>query len=436
MTLKRRVMVALVSLVALFTLAQGLLAVWSMHEQEDDLVDGMVMTEARRLAQRIEANGPAVLSEGGPLLLPDHVEAWWHGADGRTLPRPAPPEIARLANGPHRESTADSQLHILVMPVAGGRLFVRYDAARNEDKVQDFAWQVLMLAGLFIGVAALIARYVADLLVAPLERVAVLMDHWAPAMQPASTRPPAEEARLLDAFERVQTRWEHGLARENEMLANLHHEVRTPLAALRTDLEMLLDMPGLADGPHARRLQRAMRSVDAVAGALEAVRALRDGHAARPEAVPLADCVEDAWASLGELPAAHGLVLLNEVDGQAQVQADRQALMTILRNLMRNAAEHAAPARCRVAWEDGGLAVEDDGSGIADDELANVFERYYRGRRADAPSDDPAAAADTRGLGLAIARQTAELHGWQLSVRHAPVRGTRFELRLGAAPGA
>lgn len=436
MTLKRRVMLAMVALVALFTLVQGGLAILSMHEQEDDLVDDLVLTEARRLGQRIDRSGPAVLAGEDALLLPENYEAWWAGANTPPVPSPLPASMAPLADGPHRMQEGEAEYHVMVMPVAQGRLFMRYNAERNEAKVHDFALQVLLLAMLFIALAAWIARHVAGILVEPLARVTQLLDHWAPASDVDARAATDEENRLLDAFRRVQARWERGLTRESEQLADLRHEIRTPLAALRTDLEMLqaAAVSGLAHDEVVRqRLARSLVAVDAVAGTLQTVHRQSVAPGAVPVAVPLADCVDDAWTSLGDLPALRGLTLANEVSRSVRAQADRHALMTILRNLMRNAAEHAAPARCTVSQHGEALVVEDNGPGIPADELPFVFERYYRGRLADAPvvTDAADAVGDyERGLGLAIARQVAHLQGWRLTVGAASPRGTRFTLDL------
>lgn len=426
MTLRRRVRVAIVVLTALFTIIQCSLAVLAMHEQEDDLVDDLVLAASRHLARELEQSGPEVLGAGRQrVLLPEGYEAWWIAADGRMLPGPLPESMRTLSDGPHIDSALFDEYHILVAPAAGGRLFVRYNAERNEQKVKDFAVQVFALALFFIAMAAWISRYVSGLLVAPLEKVARLLDHWAPASEPGAAPAVDEERRVLDAFARVQLRWEQGVARESERFADMHHEIRTPLAALRTDLEML--EAGAADAPQAERLRRSLAAVDAIAGALESMRALHSGRAGQPQRVPLLDCVDDAWASLGELPEQRRLSLRNEVDAQAHALVDRQALMAILRNLFRNAAEHAAPAQLRVSYADGRLVVADDGAGIAPEDRAFVFERYYRGRLADSSAPAQAAGNDyQRGLGLAIARRVAEANGWSLTVEAEQPKGTRF----------
>lgn len=196
MTLRRRVMTALISLVALFTLIQGGIAVLSLYEQEDELVDELVLAETHRLAVRLAESSPAAI---GNSLLPESYEAWWVGKGG-SLPRPLPVEMKDLTDGPHLDSSPGAEYHIMVMPVAAGRLYVRYNAVRNEGKVRAFAVQVFVLALVFIGLAALIAKYVTSVLIAPLEKVAQLLDHWAPASEPGEAPPADEEQRVLKAF--------------------------------------------------------------------------------------------------------------------------------------------------------------------------------------------------------------------------------------------
>lgn len=430
MNLKRRVTLALVAVVALFVAAQGVLAYLSLVEQEDDLVDELVLAQARQLATRAERGelrGPngAALFRPGP-----NLAAWFVDAGGAASPAPLPAHLAALADGPHRLGRPYQELHVVVLPAAGGRLYVQYDAEQNEAKVRQFGWYLIGLGALCLALGAAISWQVASLIVGPIERLTARLANWAPDEGRAGAAASDEESRLLGAFARVQGRFEQAIAREREFVANLGHEIRTPLAALRTDLEMLEPAVDPAQKP---RLQRALAAVDALAGALESARSLSRQRHVVSQPVDLARCVDDAWASLQALPGAERLAFANEVAPETTVAADRHALLTILRNLFRNAVEHAAPARCIVRYADGAIEVADDGRGIAPEDLPFVFDRYYRGRMLDTAGAEP---DGERGLGLAIARQVADLNGWQLAVDPASARdpsfaqGTRFILRL------
>jgi signal transduction histidine kinase len=347
-----------------------------------------------------------------------------------------PARLATLADGPHRGRDGERHLHAVVLPTSAGRLLVVYDAYRTEEQVHQYGLYLLGLGVLCIAVAVAIARRLARIVVEPLDRLAGRLSGWAPGETAATAGASDEESRLLEAFGRVQARFEEAIAHEREFGANLRHELRTPLAALRTDLELLADSPDLP-GPVRARLERMTGAVDALGGAFEAAGALTHRAPARPRPVELARCVDDAWLTLEPSAQTRGLSMRNRIEPRLTVVADRHALLTIVRNLLRNAAEHAAPARCTVSGDATALVVEDDGPGLPEHELPFVFERAWRGARADRahPADpaDPGHDAG-RGLGLAIARRIAELNGWSLRVEPRTGGGLRFVLAFVPAP--
>jgi signal transduction histidine kinase len=112
------------------------------------------------------------------------------------------------------------------------------------------------------------------------------------------------------------------------------------------------------------------------------------------------------------------------------VNVEKLALVTILRNLLRNAIEHASPGTCRVRRTRFGLSVSDEGPGILPANQPFVFDRYFQGRL----TDSPGVARRDKGLGLAIARQTADLRGWVLELTASGSGGTVFALEFGG-PG-
>lgn len=423
--LKQRVIWALTALVALFVIVQGSLAYLSMAEQEDDLVDELVLAEARRLATRVGRDEVTGMQATALLSLSPNFSGWLAGSNGRVSPGPLPKHLHGLSLGPHLLKHDSAELHTYVMQTAEGLLYVQYNAEQHEEKVHQFGFYLIGLGVLCIALAALVARQIAAIVVAPLERLARMLGEWAPGAMPVDEAD--EEARLLTAFRRVQERFEEGIAHEREFVANARHEIRTPLTALRTDLEMLALNAG-AD--MQQRLQRAITSVDEIAGSLDLAHTLSQRHVQSAEPVALAPCVDAAWASLAGVAGTERLGFSNRVEDGVVVVADRHALLTILRNLVRNAAEHAAASHCTVTHTGRGIEVADDGVGIAPKDLPLVFDRYYRGRRVDAPAQAGSADRADRGLGLAIARQIADLNGWQLTVESEPGEGTRFILRL------
>ena len=424
MNLQRRVWTALAALVAVFVAAQGVLAYLSLDEQEDRIADEMVLAEARQLAvyaERGDLDGPraADLLERGADLA-----AWLVRRDGSAVPARLPAALAGLADGAHRIRDEGRHLHVIAMPTPAGRLTVAYDAHRAEDQVREYGLYLAGLGVLCIAAAAATGRQLARVVVAPLERLTGRLSDWVPGAPGAPDGASDEETRLLEAFGRVQARFEGAIAHEREFAANLRHELRTPLAALRTDLELLESAPDVSEAARAR-IRRMTGTIDALGGAIEAAGALSRRAPAHAEPVDLARCVDDAWLTLEPAAQARGLVFRNRVAAGQTLVADRHALLTILRNLLRNAAEHAAPARCTVSGDARVLVVEDDGPGLPAESLPQVFERAWRGPRADRVDEPPDPG---RGLGLAIARQMAELNGWTLDASARPGGGLRLVL--------
>ncbi|SMB22647.1 putative HAMP domain-containing protein 16 [Sterolibacterium denitrificans] len=446
-TLQQRVVWALTLLVVLFVALQGGLAYLSMAEQEDDLVDDLVQTEALRLKALIEERGAeAARQQLQSPALGQNLNVWLVPASPGVPPTELPPYLLQLGDGPHRLKQASAELHVYILATPAGRLYLQYDAAVHEEKVNEFGIFLLGLTLLCSALAILAARQLAAIVVAPMERLTRQLTAWAPATRMEDGEERDEEARLRAAFQRVQARFEEGLAQEREFMANARHEIRTPLTALRTDLEMLALQADAAAGP---RLQRALDGVDEIAAALDLAQSLAQKRALTTERIDLADCVDHAWSSLAGTPHILRLRFDNRVARTVSVSADRHALLTILRNLIRNAAEHAAASHCSVSYGARGIEVMDDGIGIPATEQPLLFERHYRGQRLDVaakPTDAsaafmpaPAALAAgedeskperERGIGLAIARQLAELHGWQLSVESTVGGGSCFILQM------
>lgn len=212
---------------------------------------------------------------------------------------------------------------------------------------------------------------------------------------------------------------EESVERQRRFVADASHELRSPIASLRTQLEVGIAHPELLDAEGA--VEDAVRLQNLAADLLLLAR-LDAGERPADSRIDLAALVrEEVSQRVGDRIA----VTVGELAG-AEVAGSRSQVGRVLGNLLDNAQRHAEGAvRASVVREGkwAVLRVEDDGPGVPPEERERIFERFVR--LDDARSRDDGGA----GLGLAIARDVAERHGGTLVVRE----GSVFELRLPAA---
>lgn len=218
------------------------------------------------------------------------------------------------------------------------------------------------------------------------------------------------------------------------LLADLGHEMRTPVATLEAYLEALEDGVATLDGAtvellrsQTRRLARLSQDISAVSRAEEGQVRL-DLISIRPETV-----VRAALDAAAEAYQAKGVALVADIaDALPELSLDRERIGQVLANLLNNALRHT-PAGGSVTIEanrsgaTGGvqISVSDTGDGIPTEHLAHVFERFYR---VDAARDR---AHGGSGIGLAIAKALAEAHGGELAVTSSGTgQGSTFRVIL------
>lgn len=219
-----------------------------------------------------------------------------------------------------------------------------------------------------------------------------------------SDRVPTEIGPLVDSFNRVLERVEQGYRVQQEFLATAAHELKTPLALIRAQIELL--------APHTDRdalltdVEHMTRQVQQLLLLAEA----SEAHNYQFAPTDVRDVAREAIGYLRRMADAAAVRLELNVPGDAVLwQADRGALFTLLKNLLENALQHA-PAGTAVCLDvtPDGLSVRDQGRGVTPDQLPRLFTRFWRG----AHRRDHGA-----GLGLAICQEIADAHGWQLAAR-------------------
>ena len=236
-----------------------------------------------------------------------------------------------------------------------------------------------------------------------------------------------EVRRLAETLNGMLDRLEAGGARQRAFVADAAHELRSPLAALRTVLEVALVHPDPAGPEPSLRLalEEVLRMGRLVDDLLLLAR-LDAGVVRRTEVVDVAEVVREL---AGGAPAPEGgpAVLLDVVP--AQVLADRDGLRRVVRNLVDNARRHAS-AQVRVTVRPGDqveLHVDDDGPGIPVEDRERVFDRFLR---LDSPRSRDAGGA---GLGLALVRELVTAFGGTVVAEQSPSGGARLRVRLPTA---
>lgn len=219
-----------------------------------------------------------------------------------------------------------------------------------------------------------------------------------------------------------------------ELVANASHDLRSPLAALHGYLETLQLLPALSAGERAGYVDAALRSAGRLRALVDELFELArlDAPEFRPTLEPaaLADLAHDVVGGFGTRAAERGVALHVRPAGSVPlVRADVALVERALTNLLDNALRHTpASGAVEVSVEGAGpdhvaVAVRDTGEGIGPGALPHVFERFYRA--------DPARPADGGGgLGLAIVRRVAQLHGGDVRVESTPGAGAAFTLVL------
>lgn len=228
---------------------------------------------------------------------------------------------------------------------------------------------------------------------------------------------PTELTPLIEALNNALGRLEQGFRVQQAFLATAAHELKTPLALLRGEIEL----GGAANRDVLLRDTALMaRQVNQLLHLAE----VSEGHNFSFGAVPMHAAAFDAADYLSRLADKRGVALqVCTLGAEREVEADGGAVFVLLKNLLENAIHHTprgGAVRLRVSRQ--GFAVEDDGSGIAPAQRERLFQRFGNG---DGPRGDGA------GLGLAICREICLAHGWRIRLDDAHAGpGARFVVEI------
>lgn len=432
---------ALTTLLAGVLVAATAVSVLAIQRQQlVDRVDDTLMQLADDHAERIAVTGPSAVRAGDP----DDDRRFVQIVDGdgfvlassaNLVGRPAIAVTADTQRISTRSVTVvdDDRFRVLSRPVslpagAAAVLHIGESIDDLDDSLASLRFALAAVIPAVVGLLGVLVWLMVGRAFQPVERIRSEVGEISEtALDRRVPEPPTgdEIARLAATMNAMLDRLEESTLRQRRFIADASHELRSPIARLRTELEVALASPDIAE-PRAtlERLHKEAVSLQrVVSDLLHLARADAGLVGGRREGVDLDDLV---LRETRRLRAEGHHVVIDDLSA-AHVVGDAGQLGRMVRNLLENAVRHADHSVDVSLDEVDGLArltVADDGPGIPPDERERVFERFAR---LDAARSD---ADGGTGLGLAIVAEIVQAHGGRVRVDAAAGGGARFTVSL------
>ncbi len=298
----------------------------------------------------------------------------------------------------------------------------------DRDAAIAMALAALVLGGGVILLSAGLARRA----LAPLERFTTLATEIeAHDLSRRIERHESDElGRLASAFDRMLDRLQAAFARQRQFTADASHELRAPLAVMRTETDVALAKERSAAEYRAalETIAGEVERIDTLVGAL-LMAARADSAQLQIEPVDVGEIALLTVQRFAPAAAARGISIETDARDDAFVEGDAQALDRALAAILHNAldfARHAIGVEVRRSGEHVEIAVADDGRGFTVEALAHGTERFWRG--------DSARRRGSTGLGLSIADAIARAHGGALRLTNVAPHGARVTIILRSSP--
>lgn len=365
-----------------------------------------------------------------PLIIPAPPDAATAISPFATANVARPTPIVFYAAGSPERPNAQSRAATLETHVGGTTFFVTvvYDSTEADSPPEDpltaffgrIGW--ILIPVMLMVLTAMLATFWAELqLLRDASQLAAQIDPRTTGVRLPEQGLPSEIFPLVHAVNRALDRLEEGFRVQRDFTADAAHELRTPLAVMRAQVD------ALGDSEVARALRRDIEAMSRLVTQLLRIAQLETLVVDPDERADLHAIAVDVATDLAPLAVQRRRAIhLNAADEPVIVQANRAGIEHALRNLVENALSHT-PEGTSVEIDvgaDGSVAVRDSGPGVREADRPNLFRRFWRGRQ------DGGGA----GLGLAIVARIVEAHRGTVAYEDASGGGACFRIRLPVDP--
>jgi len=413
-SLRYRVAVALATF-SIFTVGTLCIILYFVSDNiEEDHIEQVIEMEMDHLVYRYQKHSDFISQVGS------HLKTYViHDIDDELQ---IPAYLRGLNAGYHRIYYGLEDFHVLVRTVDAVKFLVAYRIALHQQRLSKLRLLILLSWIVVVAIAFVVGYLLARILVKQVTDLAERVNLLAPGdiqdgllTQPGMDEEVAQLARALDDY---QKRIKRMLQREQEFTANISHELRTPITTILTSCELLV---ATSDIP-IKAYQR-IKMIEAAATRMgEQIQALlflaREQALGVIETVAVAECVYDAADPLMAEISRKKLTFEVLIEPDVVLTVNRQALHTVLMNLIRNAVQYTPRGCIRVGFDHQRLSISDSGIGIEPAFLPLLYERFFRG----------STQGQGLGIGLAIVKRICNHYGWLIEVNSTPGQGTTFHI--------
>jgi len=370
--------------------------------------------------QVVYSNGSVQAGNGGPPELPVSRQVL---------------QVARSGHGGFFESARVHGIHVEVLTVAApGTMraievdlpLTSVDAALHGLLVTD---SILVGAGILL--AGLLGALIARAALAPIERFSERTEQVTSRLASPhrlEQSGAAELRRLATSFNQTLDALERSVHAQRNLIADASHELRTPMAALRSNIQIFLEADRLPAQEQAELQQAILAELDEltqlVADVLDLARGT--GPSDHVEPIELDAVVRDAVVRTQRRAPT---LMFETILEPTVIENAPERVARAVSNVIDNASKWSPPdGQIEIRLKDGVLSVRDHGPGFNEADLPHVFDRFYRA--------DDARRLPGSGLGLSIVRQAAEAYGGSVDAANAPGGGAVLRVAFGSRSAA
>lgn len=346
-----------------------------------------------------------------------------------------PQKIETVALVPTILSPTDSSdaISTEVTPVPPAEQIPASDAILQETVLSEVRRISLLMAGIFAAIGVLGAYVISRTALRPLKSLSQMVkDVQADSLdQRLSLKGPEDEVKeLADSFDHMLDRLERAFDQQGQFVADAAHELRTPLATFRTQLEVIQQDLNAKLSDYREMSATLIMTLDRLDWLTEDLLLLAKGEKEiTKERVNLEVLLTEVIHELTPLAQAGQVRLRLQMTEEIIFPADSRLLSRAVSNLVENGIRYnhtGGAVTVQADFQGNRLAirVEDTGIGIMESDLALIFERFYRVDRARDRNQGGS------GLGLAISDHIVQLHGGEIRVSSTPGKGSIFTIWL------